>query len=91
MCRRKPPQWARELLHRTDSIARQLKEIKMLVQVEQSQLDELDAALDDVTAAISEKLQALIDAGTLPAADVSALLADVDALKTLVAPTPAPE
>jgi len=63
----------------------------MLVQVEQSQLDELDAALDDVTAAISEKLQALIDAGTLPAADVSALLADVDALKTLVAPTPAPE
>ena len=57
-----------------------------LVQVEQSALDDLDTALDEATTAIADRIQALVDAGTLPAADVSALLADVDNLRALAAP-----
>jgi hypothetical protein len=47
--------------------------------------------LDDATKALSDKIQALIDAGKLPAADVSALQADVENLRALAAPAPVVE
>ena len=91
VCRRRPPFWARQLLHRTDYIARQLEDLKMLVQVESEALDALDAALDDVTTSLEAKIDSLKT--TLPDADLSALDADVAALRALAAPAaePAPE
>ena len=88
MCRLRPPFWARQLLHRTDYIARQLEDLKMLVSVQQEDLDALDVALDEATASIADRIQALVDAGSLPAADVTALQADVENLRALGAPTP---
>jgi hypothetical protein len=85
-CRLRPPFWARQLLHRTDYIARQLEDLKMLVQVEQDSLDALDAALDDVTTSLEAKIEELKT--TLPDADLSALDADVAALRALAAPAP---
>lgn len=88
VCRRKTPHWARQLLHRTDYIARQLEDLKMLVQIEQDSLDALDAALDDVTTSLEAKIESLKT--TLPDADLSALDADVAALRALAAPTAEP-
>lgn len=69
-------------------VNQKLEDIKMLVSVQQEDLDALDTALDEATAAISARIQALVDAGTLPVADVSALQADVETLRALAAPTP---
>lgn len=90
MCRRKPPFWARQLLHRTDYIARQLEDLNMLVSVESDDLDALDLALDDATASLAAKIDALIAAAStpLPKAELAALQADVENLRALGAPAP---
>ena len=69
-------------------LSTRLENIMALVQVEQSALDDLDVALDEATTAIADRIQALVDAGSLPAADVSALQADVENLRALSAPAP---
>lgn len=86
------PEWAKQfelrLNKELESINRKLGNIMALVKVEQGDLDALDQGLDEATTALSDKLQALIDAGSLPAGDVSALQADLEALKALSAPAP---
>jgi Skp family chaperone for outer membrane proteins len=82
------PEWAKKFEARINN---KLGKIMALVQVEQGDLDALDQALDDATKALSDKIQALIDAGKLPAADVSALQADVENLRALAAPAPVVE
>lgn len=58
-----------------------------LVQVAQEDLDQLDTDIDAATQALSDKLDALAAAHPeLPAADLSALKADVDTLRGLGAP-----
>ena len=81
------PEWAKQLEVRInkkfEAINQKLGNIMALVKVEQGDLDALDQGLDAATSALSEKLQALIDAGSLPAGDVSALQADLEALQAL--------
>jgi len=79
------PRWAAELEERINN---KLGKLMALVKVEQADLDALDQGLDDATAALSAKIQALIDAGNVPAGDVSALQADLEALRALGAPAP---
>ena len=61
-----------------------------LVKVEQSELDQLDADLDAVTAKIKERIDAIVPGEPIPDADLSALKADVDALAGLGTPPAEP-
>lgn len=61
-----------------------LEELMAKVAVEQDDLDALDAALDEATAALAAKIDAL----NLPAAELQPLLDDVEALRSLSAPAP---
>lgn len=83
------PLWAIAMEKR---INKKLEIIMALVQVEQSDLDALDASLDEVSASLAAKIQALVDAAgePLPPAQLDALNADVAALRALSAPTPPP-
>lgn len=84
MCRRKRiPDWAHQLhleLHQLDS---KVSTIMALVQIYA-----FFAALDDVTTSLEAKIESLKTA--LPDADLSALDADVAALRALAAPTAEP-
>lgn len=84
------PSWAAALEERLNQ---RMDEIMALVQVEQTELDALDTALDEATKSIADKLKALMDAApdVLPPAELAALKADVESLRALGAPTPAPE
>ena len=73
---------------RTFNINQKVDMLMALVQVEQDDLDALDVALDEATTAIETRLEALQVA--LPDADLSALQADVAALRNLSAPAAAP-
>lgn len=88
MCRRHPPEWARQLHLEIHQLDAKVETIMALVQIEQDSLDALDAALDDVTTSLEAKIEALKT--TLPDADLSALDADVAALRALAAPAPEP-
>jgi len=83
------PKWATAMETRLN---RKMDIIMAMVQVEQGDLDALDASLDEVSSAIANKIQALIDAAQtpLPAAELSALQADVETLRGLSAPVPPP-
>jgi len=73
------------------TLHRKIGMIMALVQVEQGDLDALDASRDQVAASRAQKIQDLMDAVTepLPPAQMDALNADVEALRALAAPTPA--
>ena len=73
---------------RTFNINQKVDMLMALVQVEQDDLDALDVVLDEATTAIETRLEALQVA--LPDADLSALQADVAALRNLSAPAAAP-
>ena len=73
---------------RTFNINQKVDMLMALVQVEQDDLDALDVALDEATTAIETRLEALQVA--LPDADLSALQADVAALRNLAAPASEP-
>jgi hypothetical protein len=75
-----------------DVLYKQQRKIMALVQVEQADLDALDVALDEATAAVLSRIDALIAAvpEPLPAAELSALQEDVEALRSLGAPAPTP-
>lgn len=88
MCRRHPPEWARQLHLEVHQVSSRLETLMALVQIEQDSLDALDAALDDVTTSLEAKIESLKT--TLPDADLSALDADVAALRALAAPTAEP-
>jgi hypothetical protein len=79
------PRWA---VAQENRLNKRMDALMALVKVEQSDLDDLDAALDEATQSISDRIDALVAAGTLPDADVTALKADVDALRALSAPAP---
>lgn len=69
---------------KTFNINRKVDTLMALVQVEQDQLDALDSALDEVATSLEAKIESLKT--TLPDADLSALEADVAALRNLAAP-----
>ena len=62
-----------------DRMDRKLNRIMGYVKIQQEQLDELDRQLDESTAAIEAKLNAL----DLPEADISPILEDLNNLKSL--------
>lgn len=82
------PRWASAMEAR---LTERMEIIMALVSVEETELADLDQALDEATAAIADRIQALIDAGTLPSgeAEVVALQQDVENLRSLAAPSPA--
>lgn len=88
MCRRHPPEWARQLHLEVHQVSSRLETLMALVQVESDALDALDAALDEVATALEAKIESLKT--SLPDADLSALDADVAALRALAAPAPEP-
>jgi len=75
MCRRHPPEWARQLHLEVHQVSSRLETLMALVQVESDALDALDAALDEVATALEAKIESLKT--SLPDADLSALDADV--------------
>jgi len=83
------PKWATAMEARLN---RKMDIIMGMVQVEQGDLDALDVSLDEIATAFENKIQALIDAAQtpLPEAELSALQADVVALRGLSAPVPPP-
>ena len=85
---RTPPDWARQLHLELHKLNTKVDTLMALVSIEFTELDALDVALDEATAAISARIDLLVAAGTLPAADVSALQADVENLRALSAPAP---
>lgn len=88
MCRRRTPDWARQLHLELHNLTTKVDTLMALVQIEQDSLDALDAALDEVTTSIEAKIEGLKT--TLPDADLSALDADVAALRALAAPAAEP-
>jgi hypothetical protein len=80
------------LLETLNRIEQKVDKLMALVQVAQEDLDQLDTDLDSATQAISDKLDALENAHPeLPAADLTALRADLDTLRGLSAPAPSEE
>lgn len=69
-------------------LSRRMETLMTAVRVQQEDLDALDEALDEATAKLSDKLDQLAAAGTIPEGDLSELKADVEALRNLAAPTP---
>lgn len=73
---------------RTFNINKKVDKLMALVQVEQDDLDALDSALDEVATTLETRIEEL--KVTLPDADLSALSADVEALRNIGAPAATP-
>lgn len=71
-----------------NKINKKVDKLMALVQVEQDDLDALDSALDEVATTLETRIEEL--KVTLPDADLSALTADVEALRNIGAPAATP-
>lgn len=87
---RKPPPWAVQLTAQVTQIQKEIHKIMALVQIDQTQLDDLATALETVKTTLAAEIAGLQTA--LPAADLSGLnqaLSDLQGLEP-PAPTQAP-
>lgn len=85
---RKPPPWAVQLTAQVTQIQKEIHKIMALVQIDQTQLDDLATALETVKTTLAAEIAGLQTA--LPAADLSGLNQALSDLQGLEPPAPAP-